>query len=99
VRALAGVSQAGSYERTAWESASGCLDIPWKTVFGAELMPVPIHFPPPGFDDLSIDEKIDYLELLWERIATSPEPVVVPEWHREVISERSRHSFSEGGSV
>lgn len=36
-------------------------------------MPVPIHFPPPGFDDLSIDEKIDYLELLWERIATSPE--------------------------
>jgi hypothetical protein len=28
-------------------------------------MPVPIHFPPPGFDDLSIDEKIDYLELLW----------------------------------
>jgi Putative addiction module component len=58
-------------------------------------MPVPIHFPPPGFDDLSIDEKLDYLELLWERIATSPEPVVVPEWHREVISERLREIESD----
>lgn len=96
--ALAGVSQAGSYERTAWESVSGCLDILWKTVFGAELMPVPIHFPPPGFDDLSIDEKIDYLELLWDRIATSPELVVVPEWHREVISERLRDIESDPNS-
>jgi putative addiction module component (TIGR02574 family) len=61
-------------------------------------MPVPIHFPPPGFDDLSIDAKIDYLELLWERIATSPEPVVVPEWHREVISERLRDIESDPNS-
>lgn len=61
-------------------------------------MPVPIHFPSPGFNDLSIDEKIDYLKLLWERIATSPEPVVVPEWHREVISERLRDIESDPSS-
>jgi hypothetical protein len=47
------------------------MNILWKTVFGAELMPVPIHFPPRGFDDLLIDEKIHYLELVWDRLATS----------------------------
>jgi putative addiction module component (TIGR02574 family) len=49
-----------------------------------------VPFPPAGFDDLSADEKIDYLELLWSRIAATPEAPAVPEWHREVISERLR---------
>ena len=51
-------------------------------------MTTPVPFPPPGFDDLAVDEKIDYLELLWSRIATTPETLAVPEWHREVISKR-----------
>jgi hypothetical protein len=33
-----------------------------------------------------------------ERIATSPEPVVVPEWHHEVISERLREIESDPNS-
>jgi hypothetical protein len=49
-----------------------------------------VPFPPPGFDDLSADEKIDYLELLWSRIAATLEAPAVPEWHREVIAERLR---------
>jgi putative addiction module component (TIGR02574 family) len=53
-------------------------------------MTMPVPFPPPGFDDLSVDEKVDYLELLWNRIAAIPETLAVPEWHREVISERLR---------
>jgi pimeloyl-ACP methyl ester carboxylesterase len=32
-------------------------------------MAKPVPLPPPGFDDLSIDEKIDYLQSLWDRIA------------------------------
>jgi hypothetical protein len=32
-------------------------------------MAVPL--PPPGFDDLSVDEKLDYLQSLWERIAAA----------------------------
>jgi Putative addiction module component len=54
-----------------------------------------VRFPPPGFDDLSVDVKIDYLELLWSRIAASPETVAAPEWHREVISERLRDLESD----
>lgn len=44
--------------------------------------------PPPGFDALSIDDKIDYVQSLWDRIAARPEDVPVPDWHREVINER-----------
>jgi putative addiction module component (TIGR02574 family) len=51
-------------------------------------MPKPVPLPPPGFDELSVDEKIDYLQSLWDRIAVSPETIPVPDWHREVIDER-----------
>ena len=47
-----------------------------------------VPLPPPGFDDLSIDEKIDYLQSLWDRIAESPEAVPIPEWHREILDQR-----------
>jgi putative addiction module component (TIGR02574 family) len=52
------------------------------------LMPTPVPLPPPGFDDLSVEEKIDYLQSLWDRIAATPETVPVPEWHRAIIDER-----------
>jgi len=44
--------------------------------------------PPPGFDDLPVDEQIDYVQSLWDRIAASPERVAVPEWHQRIIRER-----------
>ena len=45
-------------------------------------MPKPLPLPPPGFDELSVDEKIDYLQSLWGRIAATPDTVPVPDWHR-----------------
>lgn len=47
-----------------------------------------LPLPPPGFDDLSVDEKVKYLQSLWDRIAADPERIPVPEWHKEVLSER-----------
>ena len=47
-----------------------------------------VPLPPAGFDDLSVDEKIDYLQSLWDRITASPEAIPVPDWHRDVIDER-----------
>jgi putative addiction module component (TIGR02574 family) len=49
-----------------------------------KTMPIP----PPGFDELSAEDKIDYVQSLWDRIAASPEEVPVPEWHKQIISER-----------
>ena len=45
----------------------------------ATLMPTRISFPPPGFHDLSTDEKIDYLASLWVRIRVRPATIDVPE--------------------
>jgi putative addiction module component (TIGR02574 family) len=52
----------------------------------------PVPLPPPGFDDLSVDEQIEYLQSLWDRIAATPEQVPVPEWHREILDERRKDS-------
>jgi putative addiction module component (TIGR02574 family) len=46
--------------------------------------------PPAGFDELTVEEKLDYVESLWDRIAARPETVPVPDWHLEVIDQRTR---------
>lgn len=52
--------------------------------------------PPPGFDELSVEEKLDYVESLWDRIAAKPETVPVPAWHLEVIDERLGQAAKPG---
>ena len=44
--------------------------------------------PPPGFDDLSVEDKIQYVSSLWDRIAAKQDEVPVPDWHHKVIVER-----------
>jgi putative addiction module component (TIGR02574 family) len=51
-------------------------------------MPNPVPLPPPGFDELSVDEKIEYLQALWDRVSASPETIPVPNWHRDILKER-----------
>jgi putative addiction module component (TIGR02574 family) len=43
--------------------------------------------PPPGFESLSVREKIEYVESLWESILDRAE-LPIPDWHRELIRER-----------
>ena len=47
-----------------------------------------LPLPPPGFDDLSVEDQIDYVQSLWDRIAAKPDQVPVPDWHRQVLDER-----------
>jgi putative addiction module component (TIGR02574 family) len=44
--------------------------------------------PPPGFDELSAAEKLDYVQTLWDRVASDPEAVPVADWQREILAER-----------
>lgn len=48
----------------------------------------PVPLPPPGFDELDPDEKLDYLESLWDRVSGSPDSVPLPEWHVDVLRKR-----------
>ena len=44
--------------------------------------------PPPGFDDLTVDDQIEYVQALWERIAAKENDVSVPAWHRAELDRR-----------
>ena len=48
----------------------------------------PLKIPPPGFETLSVDEQIDYVQALWDRIAAKPEIVPVPPWHQATLDDR-----------
>ena len=43
--------------------------------------------PPPGFDSLSVSEKLEYVETLWDAIVDGSE-IPIPDWHRELVRER-----------
>ncbi|HEX5716691.1 MAG TPA: addiction module protein [Thermoanaerobaculia bacterium] len=47
-----------------------------------------LPLPPPGFDELSADEKIVYVQALWDRIEAPRENEPVPDWHLEIVRER-----------
>ncbi len=47
-----------------------------------------LPLPPPGFDDLSVEEQLDYVQSLWDRISAHPTEIPVPDWHRRVIDDR-----------
>ena len=47
-----------------------------------------VPLPPPGFASLSADEKLDYLQRLWDQIAGGHEVLALPDWHRELLAER-----------
>lgn len=51
-------------------------------------MPRELQMPPPGFADLSIDDKLEYVQALWDHVTARPEDVPVPAWHREIIEAR-----------
>jgi putative addiction module component (TIGR02574 family) len=58
-------------------------------------MPHKLPNPPPGFDELSVEEKIDYVQSLWDRIAANAEAVPVPDWHLKIINERVSRARAE----
>jgi putative addiction module component (TIGR02574 family) len=58
--------------------------------------PLPI---PPGFDDLPVEDKIDYVQSLWDRIAANVEQVPLHEWQPLMLEERiAAHRAGPGES-
>ncbi len=48
----------------------------------------PLRIPPPGFDELSIDDQIDYVQGLWDHIAVSAGNLPLHDWQRKLLEER-----------
>jgi putative addiction module component (TIGR02574 family) len=51
-------------------------------------MSSPSQFPPPGFDQLSYEEQLDYVEQLFDYVTSNAKYVEIPEWHRAILEER-----------
>jgi putative addiction module component (TIGR02574 family) len=48
-----------------------------------------IPFPPAGFDELTADEQVEYVQELWDYIVDSRSgQISIPDWHREILEER-----------
>ena len=61
----------------------------------------PVRTPPPGFDELPVEDQIDFVQLLWDRIAAHPDRVPVPKWHLDELRRREgdgKSAVSEAAS-
>ena len=47
-----------------------------------------LPMPPPGFEDLPIEDQIDSVQGLWDHIAVSAGNVPLHEWQRQILEER-----------
>ena len=43
---------------------------------------------PPEFDSARSEERIEFVQELWDRIAQNPESVAVPDEHKRILDER-----------
>jgi len=50
-------------------------------------MSSPLPFPPPGFDQLSREEQVEYAEKLSDYVTANEYYVDIPAWHREILDE------------
>ncbi len=51
---------------------------------------------PPGFENLSKEEQIEYVQELWNTIAADQEDVPVPQWHLEILRQRAATLDEDG---
>ena len=47
-----------------------------------------LPLPPPGFDGLSTEEKIEYVQALWDHITSDVDSVPLAEWQKQLLDER-----------
>ena len=47
-----------------------------------------VSIPPAGFEGLTPDEKVQYVQDLWDYVVANASKVPVPDWHRRILNER-----------
>ncbi|QIF05797.1 addiction module protein [Roseimicrobium sp. ORNL1] len=50
---------------------------------------------PSEIKQMTLPEKLELLEAVWSEIASDPDQVEVPQWHKDILDERQR-AFEEG---
>ena len=57
----------------------------------AIVFPMPVTLP---LKDMTVSEKLQLMETLWEDLSRNADALESPEWHREVLEERERRIAS-----
>jgi putative addiction module component (TIGR02574 family) len=58
-----------------------------------------LPLPPPGFDDLSPEDKVRYVGSLWDRIVSDQERLPISDAHRALVRERlAAHQANPGAA-
>ena len=47
-----------------------------------------LPLPPPGFDELAVQDQIDYVQSLWDHIAATVDQVPLQQWQQALLEER-----------
>lgn len=47
---------------------------------------------PLRLNEMTTKEKLDAMELLWQDLAGSVEPLESPDWHKEILDKRQRRA-------
>lgn len=47
-----------------------------------------LPIPPPGFEELPIEEQVNYVEALLDLIGSRQDHVKIPKWHWEILTDR-----------
>jgi len=47
-----------------------------------------LPLPPPGFDELPVEDQIDYIQSLWDRIAVSANELPLQDWQARILDDR-----------
>jgi putative addiction module component (TIGR02574 family) len=66
----------------------------------ALAMAQPLLMPPSGFDELPVEDQINYVQSLWDRIAATADQVPLHEWQRQLLEERlAAHRAADAGEA
>lgn len=57
----------------------------------AIVFPMPVTLP---LNDMTVSEKLQLMETLWEDLSRNADALESPEWHRDVLEERERRIAS-----
>ena len=56
-----------------------------------QRFPMPVTLP---LDEMTVAEKLQLMEALWENLSRNADALESPEWHREVLEDRQRRIAS-----
>ena len=58
-----------------------------------------VQIPPPGFDDLTPEQKVDYVGALWDRIVADQQSLPISEAQRALLRERLASHEADPGAA